>query len=269
MMDSFVWLHIASFVYEFDDLCALAHTCHEFYDLFTPLREKYQEWHCRRVIQVKKHVLSMVQKTRNNSLIQMNKQDLILQYETFGKAMRKSNRMYSDMCFKKWLSDSPLNALITCVNRRAYLNNYQYSFILLEIHIDPFMWVQWNGVQHLSSFWYNQVDPSLLEFAFKNDRLNEEKGLINYSNQLTHMVNCWLWYKPQKMPNNGTRFVALNHRLGKCAKFVIHERKCYQYDKSDMWSLFCTEEEWDFKFETTYVIVKFKPLLSGQINPQF
>lgn len=75
LFDSFLWLHIGSFLTKYNDLAALSSTCRELRALFEPQKTLFTEWHLRQIqwklMDLETHIstVSFLSKTEKHQLL--------------------------------------------------------------------------------------------------------------------------------------------------------------------------------------------------------
>lgn len=257
--DAFIWLHIASHVTEFDDLCSLICTCHELYDLFTPLKEKYQDWHHREIHKQLKEIEARLKHIPSLPFL-VSKQQKLSNALVVHKQTATIDKYISDSTFLTWLKASPCKALCTSI-KRDHFSTFGYSCILHIYFPDTC------GLSRPSMYWFTflkEYAPSVFEYVF-SEGSDQKISEPLVPTCIISFVELWLWYEPQPLPQDGLIAFVLTRHSDKIVKFVILDRNVYSYrELHDYYGtdVFCDEKKWNNVFSKVMFIVKTQTIQS-------
>lgn len=294
-----MWLHVASYINELDDLCALAFTCTELYALFTPLREKYQEWHFR-AIRAKLKDIGMHTRSAvcGTAFPFRSTKESRLDLEThFFQCTDIINKNLSSCNFISWLRESKHDALVTCVDYSCHKHlSHEYNLIVFterldkkfRVHIPPVSQSMhpmhpmhpihsipqsdhWDHPDYQENEVYRMLfkhKKEVLEYAFNEEshRIRENMYLIKFRPQRgDHLdVTCYLWFKSQPFPPDGVLVCALMRYSTLLAKFVVIGRQMYKLDEFGFYERrngpHCDESKWLSVYSKTMFIVYTCPM---------
>lgn len=228
--DSFLWLHIASYISEYEDLISLSSTCQNIEIICAQLKEQYHEHHFDQIQfkmrEIKNHIIALQELTDNASCGALCnlKPRFHQNMKHFKRKCESLSNRYSNACFEAWLVSSPHQALITCVDRHITIPDYNCIELSIQVkswdYINFDIWPQYND-----SFWFNHLEkhvPSTLEFAFHEfSKLTE----IN-SDEEDSFVYCYFWFKKQPFPQNNTMIEILTAG-GEISQYWVEDNKIH------------------------------------------